>query len=67
MTWLERVGILNHKLTNEEVDIINRNKEVLLASYMRQEIDLKTFISELEKSPKTFSAAGLAQELNYKG
>ena len=64
--FLERIGILKHKLTVEEVDAGDKRLRQLIADYMSGQMSLQDYVSETDKLPK-LDLRQLAEELHFKG
>ncbi len=63
---LERIGVLKHRVTVEEIDAGERSLRQLTADYLEGKIDLQTYAAETDKLPK-IDLPQLAQDLNFKG
>lgn len=64
--FLEKIGILKHHPTMEEVEAGEQRLKELTALYMEGKIELKAYEMELDKLPK-LDFVQLAHELKYKG
>lgn len=64
--FLEKIGILKHQLTLEELDAAELKRRELTESYMTGTIPLEEYTIELDKLPGIDSRK-LAHDLNYKG
>ena len=63
---LERIGILKHRVTIEELDAGEARLRSLTVDYMTGKIELPEYRAETEKLPG-LDLRQLAQELHYKG
>lgn len=63
---LEKLGILKHHVTAEEMDAANIRLRDLTASYLTGKIELKEYEAETDKLPG-IDLRQLAHDLNYKG
>ena len=64
--FLERIGILKHKITIEEIDAANKRLRQLTADYLRGQMSLQDYATETDKLPK-LDLRQLAHDLNFKG
>lgn len=64
--FLEKIGILKHQPTTEEIDAGNFRGRQLTAEYLTEKISLEKYKSEMDKLPK-LDLVKLANDLNYKG
>ena len=63
--FLERIGILKHKITIEEIDAGNRRLRQLTADYLRGQMSLQDYATETDKLPR-LDLRQLAQKLHFK-
>ena len=63
--FLEKIGILKHQPTSEEVDAGYLRGRQLAAEYLTEKISLEEYNKELDKLPK-LDLVKLANDLNYK-
>jgi len=64
--FLERIGILKHKITIEELDAGEKNLRQLTADYLEGRINSQTYTTEADKLPK-IDLRQLAQGFHSKG
>ena len=64
--FLEKIGILKHQPTQNEIDAGNLRSRQLTADYLTEKISLEEYKGELDKLPK-LDLVKLAHDLNLKG
>lgn len=64
--FLERIGLVEHKYTVEEINKGQETLGVLTADYLKGNINLETYNIEIDKLPK-INFRQLVKELNFKG
>lgn len=64
--FLERIGILKHQVTREEMDEAYLRERELTVEYMTGSMSLENYNAELDKLPR-LDLVKLAHDLNYKG
>ncbi len=63
--FLERIGLLKHKVTVEEIDDGEKRLRQLTADYLEGRINLEVYSTETDKLPK-LDLRQLAHDINSK-